>query len=228
MYNAIDSLNSNTESCVSLNGLHTEWFNCTNGVRQGENLSPTLFSIFINDLANEIKEANRGISVNNDNIFLLLYADDIMLLVGNENDKQHVLDVHCTWCEKWRIIVNISKFNVMHFRRGHLPRSAFYNQPLPIVEQYRYLGVIFHEKMKFREAAETLPKGGGRALRAAIFEIGFKTFESLFYSCVTPVLDYCSGVWDFNNFSCVDNVQNRALRSLTYIIETRKICFCSI
>ena len=108
--------------------------------------------------------------------------------------------------------MNISKFNVMHFRRGHLPRSAFYNQPLPIVEQYRYLGVIFHEKMKFREAAETLPKGGGRALRAAIFEIGFKTFESLFYSCVTPVLDYCSGVWDFNNFSCVDNVQNRALR----------------
>ena len=96
MYNAIDSLNSNTESCVSLNGLHTEWFNCTNGVRQGENLSPTLFSIFINDLANEIKEANRGISVNNDNIFLLLYADDIMLLVGNENDKQHVLDIHCT------------------------------------------------------------------------------------------------------------------------------------
>ena len=24
--------------------------------------------------------------------------------------------------------------------------------------------------------------------------VGFKTFESLFYSCVTPVLDYCSGV----------------------------------
>ena len=35
---------------------------------------------------------------------------------------------------------------------------------------------------------------------------------SLFYYCVTPVIDYYSGVWDFDNFSCVDNVQNRALR----------------
>ena len=120
--------------------------------------------------------------------------------------------------------MNISKSNVMHFRRGQLPQSTFNfkigNQPLLIVEQYRYLGVIFHEKMKFREAAETLSKGGGRALGAAISkihsfkEVGFKTFESLFYSCVTPVLDYCSGVWGFDNFSCVDNVQNRALRAI--------------
>ena len=56
MYNAIASLYSNTESCVSLNGFHTEWFNCTNGVRQGDNLSPTLFSIFINDLAYKLRK----------------------------------------------------------------------------------------------------------------------------------------------------------------------------
>ena len=118
MYNAIASLNPNTESCVSLNGFQTEWFNCTNG----DNLSPTLFSIFINDLANEIKEANRGIPVNDDNICLLLYADDIVLLEENENDMQHVLDILWKWCEKWRINVNISKSNIMHFRRGQLPR----------------------------------------------------------------------------------------------------------
>ena len=65
-----------------------------------------------------------------------------------------------------------------------------------------------------------MSKGGGRALGAAISkihsfkEIRFKTFESLFHSCVTPVLDYCSGVWGFEKFSCVDNVQNRALRAI--------------
>ena len=168
MYNAIASLYSNTESCVSLNGFQTEWFNCTNVVRQGDNLSPTLFSIFINDLANEIKEANRGIPVKDDNICLLLYADDIVLLEENENDIQHVLDILWKWCEKWRINVNISKSNVMHFRIGQLPRSTFNfkigNRPLLIVKQYRYLSVTFHEKIKFREAAETLSKGGGQAL----------------------------------------------------------------
>ena len=43
MYNAIASLYSNTKSYVSLNGFHIEWFNCINGVRQGDNLSPTPF-----------------------------------------------------------------------------------------------------------------------------------------------------------------------------------------
>ena len=38
------------------------------------------FSLSINALANEIKEANRGIPVNDDNICLLLYAGDIVLL----------------------------------------------------------------------------------------------------------------------------------------------------
>mgnify|MGYP003686683855 CR=1 FL=1 len=103
---------------------------------------------FPSDLANEIKETNRGIPVNDDNICLLLYAVDIVLLAENENDMQHVLDILWKWCEKWRINVNISKSNVMHFRRGQLPQSTFNfkigNQPLLIVEQYRYLGVIFH------------------------------------------------------------------------------------
>ena len=126
--------------------------------------------------------------MNDDNICLLLYADDIVLLAENENDMQYVLDILWKWCEKWRINVNISKSNIMHFRRDQLPRSTFNfkigTQPLLIVKQYRYLGVIFHEEMKFRKAAKTLLKGGGRALGAGISkihyfkEIGFKTFES--------------------------------------------------
>ena len=56
-------------------------------------------------------------------ICVLLYTDDIVLLAENENDMQHVLDI--LWCEKWRINVNISKPNVMHFRRDQLPRSTF-------------------------------------------------------------------------------------------------------
>ena len=26
-------------------------------------------------------------------------------------------------------------------------------------------------------------------------DVGFKTYSELYYSCVVPVLDYCSGVW---------------------------------
>ena len=56
IYKSIKSLYSGTLSCVRLNGFLTDWFNCDSGVRQGDNLSPTLFSVFINDLALELKD----------------------------------------------------------------------------------------------------------------------------------------------------------------------------
>lgn len=52
---AIGSLLNKTEPCVSINCYHTNGFNWANG----DNISPTLFSIFINDIANEVKELNR-------------------------------------------------------------------------------------------------------------------------------------------------------------------------
>ena len=84
--------------------------------------------------------------------------------------------------------------------------------------QYRYLGVIFHEKMDFNIAAEVLGKSGGRALGEMISKIhnykdvGFNTYEKLFHSCVVPILDYCSGVWGFKTYHSIEIVQNCALR----------------
>ena len=46
IYNMYDGI----KSCVQCSGGQTEFFPCLTGVRQGENLSPFLFSIFLNDL----------------------------------------------------------------------------------------------------------------------------------------------------------------------------------
>ena len=48
---AMKSLHLYTEACVKLlGGLYTDWFEASFGVRQGNNLSPTLFSVFLNTL----------------------------------------------------------------------------------------------------------------------------------------------------------------------------------
>ena len=51
LYFIIKALYTLTESCVCVNGVYTDWFLTTMGVRQGDSLSPTLFALFINDLA---------------------------------------------------------------------------------------------------------------------------------------------------------------------------------
>ena len=86
MYWSVQSMYSDTISNVKVNKLYTDWFSINSGVRQGDTLSPTLFSLFINDLAKEIKTAGCGISVGDDKVPILLYADDIALLSVSEDD----------------------------------------------------------------------------------------------------------------------------------------------
>ena len=50
IYFAIKSIYNESQACEKLNSYLTDWFDCKNGVRQGDTLSPTLFSVFINDL----------------------------------------------------------------------------------------------------------------------------------------------------------------------------------
>ena len=43
-------------------------------------------------------------------------------------------------------------------------------------------------------------------------DLGFKTFHTLFNSCVLPILAYSSGVWGYKDFQCSEAIQNRAMR----------------
>jgi len=50
LYNSIKNIYSSTVSTIRINNKLTDWFDCATGVKQGCNLSPTLFAIFANDL----------------------------------------------------------------------------------------------------------------------------------------------------------------------------------
>ena len=50
IFKVIYDLYSNAKSCVRLNGIDSEYFTCNVGIRQGDNLSPLLFCIYLNDL----------------------------------------------------------------------------------------------------------------------------------------------------------------------------------
>ena len=80
VYNAIKSMYTDTPSCIRLNGICSDWFDCSAGVRQGDNLSPTIFDFYINDLAIGLNNLNKGVYIDGENVYLRMYADDIMLM----------------------------------------------------------------------------------------------------------------------------------------------------
>ena len=73
-------------------------------------LSPTLFSIYVNDLALQIKAPGSGVKVDGQTVGILLYADDVVLLAEQEKDLQIMLNIVAEWCWKWRLVVNQDKY----------------------------------------------------------------------------------------------------------------------
>ena len=79
MYRVVQDVCQNTKSCMRINNMLPAWFTVINGVRQGDTLSQTLFSLFVNELAKEIKSMNVDIKIGDRliNILVLSYMQMI-------------------------------------------------------------------------------------------------------------------------------------------------------
>ncbi len=223
LYNIIKGIYSSPVAAVCVNEYITNNFNTDYGVRQGDPLSPTLFGLFINDLAKDIKNTGLGIKIDDHTcISTLLYADDLAIISDNEDDLQQMISVMQQWCRKWRMNVNVKKTKVVHFRPKGCDKTDFVfkygTDNIDVVDNYKYLGLILDEYLDYVVTSTTLANSAGRALGSiqnkfnSLKGLGFDTFTKLFNMGVAPVMDYCSGIWGYKEYSKVETVQNRAVR----------------
>ena len=94
---------------MRINNRLTDWFSVSCDLKQGCFLSSILFNLFINDLVELINVLNTGIDINGEEIGILLYADDAVLLAESEDDLQILLDELHIWCQHNKIIENPAK-----------------------------------------------------------------------------------------------------------------------
>ena len=161
--NVILNTYKSIKSCVMNNGVQSEFFDSHVGLRQGENLSPLLFALFLNDMVtffpsqkwNTLKFIEKLYNDSNDgingmlNLFVLLYADDTAIMAENEHDMQRNLDLLNEYCICNKLRVNISKTKMMVFARSktwirNIRTLKFGNMDLDEVEDYIYLGICFN------------------------------------------------------------------------------------
>jgi hypothetical protein len=138
---------SNRCSCVVNNGSSSGWFLQRYGVPQGAVLSPVLFNIFFDGLAEAL---NANPLTQHRFITLLKFADDTALYPDVRMDKwrqrlQVAMDILSTWARRWCMEFNSKKSQIVWFtrKRRYRPRSRFQlcNFTLESVSSYRYLGL---------------------------------------------------------------------------------------
>ena len=98
IFNIIRDLYSKTKASVKVGNCYSSFCKCEVGVRQGDNLSPLLFTIFVNDFKAYLKNHCNGLGFlsnsmkNNldvdEKIVALLYADDTIILTESEENMQ--------------------------------------------------------------------------------------------------------------------------------------------
>ena len=155
-------------------------------------------------------------------LVILLYADDIVLLADNEKELQDMLDILNNWCVSKNMSVNATKSNAMHFRPNSISRTTFRftcgQCDLQIIDKYKYLGLVLNEFLDFSMTAKLVAQSASRALGLLIAKcksaggMPYDVFTKLYDSMVWPVIAYGAAVWGDKTYSCINAVQNRAMR----------------
>jgi hypothetical protein len=221
------------KSCVDVKSKLTDFFLCNTGVRQGENLSPTLFAIYLNDIEAFLSQNNcNDLTFCSDDddvfidvhlkLFLLLYADDTVLFADNKLDLQNNLDAFSEYCKLWRLTVNISKTKVVIFggsKKDYKCCFTVNNEPIENAVDYKYLGVIFHKRKTFTSSRQYNIDQATKAMffilkRGKHLNLSLQCQLRLFDSMVVPILLYGCEIWSFENIQSIEKIHIKFLRQL--------------
>ena len=158
--NLIKDMYSKLQASINIsNGLSVP-FKSLVGLKQGCNLSPTMFNIFINDFVDMLNRDNyEAPFLQNMQVSCLLYADDLILISDSEKGLQNSLDKLDIFTRTWFLEVNLRKTKCLTFAKGRpskTPRWSLGAIPLEVCSSYCYLGVVFSCSGSMKSAAQAL------------------------------------------------------------------------
>ena len=241
----IMNLYSKAKSCVRQGGELSSMFPSYRGVRQGENLSPLLFALYLNDLKNHLSHCYEGLPLAKNllpqeegtpfpwsELFLLLYANDTVILAETAEELQKGLNGLKSYCDKWHLKVNIAKTKVMVFSKGRIqkkPSIMYGDSPLEVTDNFVYLGLNFYCSGSFKPATEMLTKQANNAMFALLskgrkLSLPIDIMLHLFDSTILPILLYGCEIWGYENYSAANKLYTKFCKILLGLKSSTNTC----
>lgn len=177
--------------------LHTDTktFRIERGVRQGDNISPKLFTMLLEFMFKKLEWDNMGINVDGERLNHLRFADDIVLISDNLKEAQELLTTLNSVSSEVGLKINLAKTQYM---TNLVPSSniSINDEEIEYVTCYKYLG---HELRIGRDNQTCeisrrikLSWAAFGKLRNTVFKTNIPVClkRKVFEQCVLPVLTY--------------------------------------
>ncbi|MEL7308662.1 MAG: reverse transcriptase family protein, partial [Pseudomonadota bacterium] len=206
---------SDRSQVVKINSIISSEKQVTSGVIQGSVLGPLLFTIFVNDIDDNVN-----------NCVLLKYADDIRIYRcfkacpahQNENSYLFQTDVNAlmAWSMRWDLKFNYSKCCILHFGRSNI-RSPYKlnNHDLTEKKLEKDLGILFSVDFKFDDYIHLIAKKANKQLGLITKVFSLKNPQviiQLYKTFVRPHLEYNSIIWSpytKKNENIIEKIQKK-------------------
>ena len=101
---------------VKWNDYVTYPFNVSNGVKQGGVLSPILFTLYLDELLNNLRKSGYGCHIGNVFLGALAYADDVTLISPSRTATLRMLEIADKFSKEYDVLFNHSKSKLLVFR----------------------------------------------------------------------------------------------------------------
>ena len=209
LWRQLQRMHSSLSRKVKLPGGTTEPFEVERGVAQGAVESPLLYATFIDGLALALKRAGYGVWIAGQQVPLLLYADDVVLISGSVKQLHAMNAVASEYARKHRFQFNGAKSGVMAFNVTNVARTALrlenwelFGEKVEVKHKYKYLGVETYNAQGNWSHHVKKAIGKARRVQADLIwlfrqDTGLRprTAMSMWNALVRPIVEYAAELW---------------------------------
>ena len=186
------------------------------GVRQGDTISPKLFTAALENIFRGLNWERKGININGSYLNHLRFADDIVIVAKTPQELQEMIQEFNEGSLKVGMKMNMSKTKVMFNPYSIKEQIVVGEQVVQEVEEYNYLGqtITFNKDMgkeiKRRISLAWAAYGKHKNILESELPICLK--KKIVEQIIIPIMTYGSETWSLTKIQ--ENKMLVALRSM--------------
>jgi hypothetical protein len=192
----LQNLYQNAEAYIKIESAGPR-FKVKRGVKQGDPLSPNLFTCALESIFRELDWEEYGMSINGMRLHNLRFADDLILISGNKDELERMGEELFAKCDEWGLQAN--KIKTKYMSNNIDTQLTIEGTIIEKVEEYTYLGQVISISKGIESELAVRKEKAWRSYWSlkGIFKgnMSIRSKIRVLEMCVMPVLCYGAQTW---------------------------------